>query len=526
MRAILGTPSLLRLVLRRDRLWLSLWVLGLVGVTYGTANAVAATYDTPEEIASYAANLGGSAATIAMSGPPVALDTIGGILVFETSVTLLVGVALMSIFTVVRHTRAEEEVGRTELLAATVVGRHAPLAAAVLVACAASSLVGLGTAGSMLAQDMPGRAAWSYAGAVTALGWVFAGVAAVAAQLSANARTARGVALAALGVAFVVRAVGDVRDSALSWFSPIGWSQQVRVSDDNRWWPLLASLALIVALLWAAARLVIRRDVGSGILPARPGPASAAAGLRSPFGLAWRLQRGSIVGWAAGIGLLGVVFGSLTREIERMAADNPTLAEYFQATGGEATDAFFATALLMMAIGASGFAVSSGLRAHGEESAGRLEQVLAGAVPRTELMLHWLLVTLMGSVVLVAAGGLGMAVADAVVRGDASEVPRLVAVSLGYLPGVLVLASLGALLTGWLPRGAAFAWLGVAVAFVVGWLGPVLDLPDVINALSPFDHLPTMPVESVAAAPLGALTALAAVITALGVVGFRRRDLT
>jgi len=526
MSAVLGTPSLVRLVLRRDRLWLSLWVLGLVGITYGTANAVAATYDTPKEIASYAANLGGSAATIAMSGPPVALDTIGGILVFETSLTLLVGVALMSIFAVVRHTRVEEEVGRTELLAATVVGRHAPLAAAVVVACAVSVLIGVGTAGSMLAQDMPGRAAWVYAGAVTALGWAFAGVAAVAAQLSANARTARGIALAVLGVAFVLRAVGDVRESALTWFSPIGWSQQVRVSDDNRWWPLLASVALVVVLLVAAARLVVRRDVGSGILPARPGPASAAAGLRSPFGLAWRLQRGSILGWAVGIGVIGVVFGSLTREIERMAADNPTLAEYFETTGGDASEAFFATALLMMAIGASGFAVSSGLRVHGEESASRLEQVLASAVPRTELMLHWLFVTLLGSAVLVVSGGLGLAIADAVVRGDGSEIPRLVAVSLGYLPGVLVLASLAALLTGWLPKGAAFAWLGVAVAFVIGWLGPVLDLPGVINALSPFDHLPSMPVDSADPLPLVIVTALAAALTLLGLVGFRRRDLT
>jgi ABC-2 type transport system permease protein len=151
---------------------------------------------------------------------------------------------------------------------------------------------------------------------------------------------------------------------------------------------------------------------------------------------------------------------------------------------------------------------------------------LAGAVPRTELLLQWLAVTLLGSVVLVASGGLGLAAADALVRGDGSEIPRLVATSLAYLPGVLVLAAVATLLTGWLPRGAALAWLGLAVAFVVGWLGPVLDLPDAINAISPFDHLPTTPVESVAAGPLVALSAVAAALTVLGLIGFRRRDLT
>lgn len=525
MRATKGTRSLVRLALRRDRILLTIWVLALVGITYGTASAVAATYDTAAEIASYARNLGGSAATIAMSGPPVALDSIDGILVFETSVTLFVGVALMAIFTVLRHTRAEEEVGRTELLAATVLGRHAPVTAALLVASAASVLVGLGTAMAMLAEDMPASAAWSYGGAVAALGAVFAAVAAVAAQLVANARSARGLALAVLGVAFALRAVGDVRESALSFFSPIGWSQQVRMAGDSRLWPLLISVAAAVVLAGAAAALVARRDVGSGIMPARPGPARAAAGLSSPLGLAWRLQRGSIVGWTAGIGFVGGIFGSLTQEIQNMAEDNPTLAEFFEATGGSAADAFFATALLIMAIGVSAFAVASALRVRGEEGAGRLEQVLAGAVPRTRLLLQWLVVTLVGSVVLVTAGGLGYAVADSLVRGTTADLGRFIALSWVFLPPVLVLASFAVLLAGWLPRLAALAWAAVALAFVVGWLGPVLDLPAAVNGLSPFHHTPSVPVEDLAAPPLVVLTLIAAGLTALGVVGFRRRDL-
>ena len=524
MNAVVGLPSLVRLVLRRDRVWLSVWVLALVGITYATANAIAATYDTPKEVASYARNFGDSTATIAFNGPPVALDTIGGILVYETSVTLLVGIALMAIFTVARHTRTEEEVGRTELLAATVLGRHAPLAAAVAVSSVASVVIGVGTAASMLAVDMPDRSAWCYAAAVSAIGLVFTGVAAVAVQLTANARTARGLALAVLGLAFAARAVGDVRESFLSWFSPIGWSQQVRVSDDNRLWPLAFSAVLILGLLAAAAWLVTRRDLGSGILPARPGPTTAAPALRSPFGLAWRLQRGSILGWSAGLALTGVLFGSLTEEIEGMMEDNPTLAEYFAQSGGSITDSFFATALLLMSVGASGFAVASGLRLRSEESSGRLEPLLAGAVPRAGIVLQWLAVTLIGTVLVVTAGGVGLAVADALVRGEGTDIPRLVGLSWAYLPAMLVLPALAALLTGMLPRAVMLAWLWLAVTFVVSWLGPALDLPGAVNALSPFDHLPAMPGESIAIGPMVALTLLAAALTAAGVLGFRRRD--
>src|SRR5699024_12457371 len=41
-------------------------------------------------------------------------------------------IALCSVFTVVRHTRAEEQTGRAELVRANMVGRHATLTSAVL----------------------------------------------------------------------------------------------------------------------------------------------------------------------------------------------------------------------------------------------------------------------------------------------------------------------------------------------------------------------------------------------------------
>ncbi len=157
MSALRGTGSLVRLALRRDRIRLSVWVIALVGVTAGSAKAVASTYDTPAEVASYARNFGDSPATVAVSGPPYGLDQIGGIVVYETSVLVLIGVALLAAFTVVRHTRAEEEVGRTELVASAAVGRHAGTAAALVVALAASLLVGLGVALSVLSADFPDR---------------------------------------------------------------------------------------------------------------------------------------------------------------------------------------------------------------------------------------------------------------------------------------------------------------------------------------------------------------------------------
>ena len=94
--------------------------------------------------ATYAATVGTSGASIAMSGPPVALDTIGGITVFEVATTAVIGVALMAVFLTLRHTRTDEEAGRTELLRAGVMGRQADLLATGLVVGLASVAVGAG----------------------------------------------------------------------------------------------------------------------------------------------------------------------------------------------------------------------------------------------------------------------------------------------------------------------------------------------------------------------------------------------
>ena len=82
---------------------------------------------------------------------------------------------------------------------------------------------------------------------ITGVAMVFGAVAAVTAQLWRQARTATGAAMATLALAALVRGIGDVINnsgSALSWFSPIAWAQQMRAFVDLRWWPF----ALLVAL--------------------------------------------------------------------------------------------------------------------------------------------------------------------------------------------------------------------------------------------------------------------------------------
>jgi ABC-2 type transport system permease protein len=526
MTAFTGVPQLVRFVLRRDRVYLPVWILSIVLLTYVSAAAVRRTYDTPVEIASYAINIGGSPASIAMAGPPIALTQIGGILVYETSLTALLGVALMAVFAVVRHTRAEEDSGRVELLGSTVVSPHAVITAAVLIASAASVLVGAGVTLSFLAEQQPVRESVLFGTSIAAMGVVFAGVAACAAQVVSHARSAIGLSLAFLAVAFGLRAIGDVGENAWTWLSPMGWSQQVSVYDQNRWWPLALSVGLTGLLLLGTILFEERRDLGAGIVPARPGPAEAGPRLAGPVGLAWRLQRGSVLGWSVGTFTMGLLLGSFSESIKNMVADNPTLADYFATTGAkDIVEAFFATSLLLLALGAAGFAVSSALRTRSEETSGRLEPVLATGVSRTRWLFGSLLVTLVGTLVVVAFGGLGVGLSYSVTGGTAAEIGRMTVLSLAYAPATLLLAALAVLLVGWAPRASGAAWAGLAICFVIGWLGGLLSLPGWVNDLSPFSHVPAVPSQPLTGGPVVVLTLLVATAVAAGYTGFRRRDI-
>jgi ABC-2 type transport system permease protein len=524
--AFTGVGALVRFVLRRDRIYLPVWILSLVSIVYLSVAAVRRTYDTPREIAAYDANVGTSPAAIAMGGPPVALDQIGGILVYETSLTALLGVALMAVFVVIRHTRREEEAGRVELLGSTVVSPHAVITAAVVVAAGASVVVGLGVTLSFLGEQQPILEALLFGAAVAAMGMVFTAVAACSAQVMEHGRGATGLALAFLGVAFGLRAVGDVAENAWSWASPMGWSQQVLVFDQNRWWPLGLSLLLTAGLIALTVVFESRRDLGAGLVPSRPGPASAARSLGTVVGICWRLQRAAVLGWAIGILAMGALLGSFSESIENMVEDNPTLREYLGEEGAASfVDSYLATSLLLLAIGAAAFAVSSALRTRAEESADRLEPVLATGVSRMRWMLGALAVTLLGTTLVVGAGGLGVGMAYAVTSESVVEVWRMIGFALAYLPGVLAVAAVAVLLQGWVPSLAGAAWGMVAGVFVVGYLGNLLELPAWLVDVSPLSHVPAVPADELSVTPLVVLSACTLAAVVVGLAGFRRRDI-
>ncbi|MBW8751629.1 MAG: hypothetical protein JF565_09425 [Propionibacteriales bacterium] len=520
-----GTATFLRTFLRRDR-WMIFWFLvGTTVLYWSQAVSVDGLYTTQAEFDKAAATMRDNTAFIAMAGPPRALNTTGGQVTWQAAAFGAIVVGLMVMFLIGRHTRAEEESGREELLRAAVVARTAPMTAALLTAMIASAIVGAGVTGSLIAYGLPAAGSISLGVGLFLFGCALAAVALLAAQLTSSTRATYGLTGAVIGVAYGLRAIGDVSGGGLSWVSPIGWYQSMHAFSGERWWPAVF-LVVMAGLSGVAAYAVFdRRDYGAGVLATRPGPDRAPASLRTSLGLAWRLQRPSIVGWTLGVFLGGIGYGSIGDDVNSVMGDSQYSHDIFGAAGPNLVDSFYAVAVLMLVLIASGFTVSSALRPRAEEDAGRVESLLATALPRRRWFLDHLAVTLTGTLLVMLAAGLGIGVGYALVTGDGGAVGRLTGATFAQLPGVLVLGGLARLLTGFVPRWAIAAWLAVAFCVVVLLFGEVLRFPQWVVNVSPFSHLASVPADTMAWGPFVAVAALAVAISTAGVIGFGRRDI-
>ncbi|GAA1121182.1 ABC transporter permease [Citricoccus alkalitolerans] len=527
-----GTGELLRLNLRLDRVRILLWTVAVGLGVYGSVYSLDQAFATEEAIQARGALLT-NPATIMMTGPAFAADdyTFGAMVANELSLYVFLTVAIMAILLAVRHTRAEEESGRLEMIRALPVGRFAPATAAVATVALACILVGVATTFGLVSighEDLELNSSLALGAGTALTGLVFAALAMVAAQLTEHARNATGMAMAGVAVAYLLRGVGDVIENTgswLSWFSPFAWAQQTRLFVDLRWWPLAVSLAVTVVLFALAIILSQRRDLGAGLRPARRGPATASSGLHSPAGLAGRLQRGSALAWGVGAFFFAIAMGSLANSLDGMLEENPALADWIAVDGTDLTAEFAAVILSFVMIAPLILGVSGILALQGEESTGRSELLLVSGRTRTGYLAGWSATVGLQMIVLTLLGGVGVGVGVWAGTGDRHWVGEMALAAAAYLPALLVASTLSLALIGFLPRWTVLAWLFVVWIALALFLGDLLQLPDWAMDLSPFSHTPALPAQDIEAAPLLAMMAIAVALTAVGLWGYRRRDL-
>jgi len=521
-----GTWTLVRFIGHRDRVRIVVWIASVVLLVAVTAPAIKALFPTQGDLDKAAVASAANDAVIVFNGPVQGLATVGGEVAFQVGTGMLILVALMSLLMVTRCTRAEEESGRTELLRATSLGRHAEIAAALVVVAAMNLTIGALTVAGLIGQQLPVAGSLTFGASSVALGMFFSAVALATAQVTENSHVASGLAGAVLGGSFMLRALGDIGDGRLSWLSPIGLSQKTRPFAGDRWWPLLISLALTLVFLYVARTLSARRDIGAGLVQPRPGPARAPRTLGTALGLAIRLHRGTVLTWAVAMFILGIGFGSVANAISSFVGDSQTMKEIIAQMGaGNLVDAYLGTALFLMAIVAACYGVQSIERLRSEETLLHAEQLLTTPTSRCAWVASHVAVTLVGSVVVLFAAGFGAAAPYAVLTRDAGQVPRIIAAMLTYLPAVWLLVGLSTALFGLLPQAMGAAWVAMAAYFVLGFFGELLKVPTWVQDLSPFQQTPHLPAATLTLLPLAIITLVGVGLLGTGLAAFRHRDL-
>jgi ABC-2 type transport system permease protein len=526
-----GTGELTRLALRRDRFALPAVVYVIVVAVAGTAYTFKKLYPTAAGRAALAATGESNAALRFLYGR---LDgsSIGSLTTWRYGIWAGIFAALMAIFVVIRHTRTDEEAGRLELVGSLAVGRNAALVAALLTATAVNVTVALLLCVALPLAGLPAGGSAALALGIGACGLAFAGIAAVAAQLAASARATRGIALGVLGLTFVLRGVGDAGSGGLSWLSwasPLAWIQSARPFAAERWWVLCLPLAVFALGVALAFWLAAHRDLGAGLLPDRPGRATASGLLSGAFGLAWRLQRGALLGWAIGFAFTFAASGAAGKGIGQLLGTSSALEREFTRLGGQAAivNAYLAALMLLAGMAAAAYATSAVLRLRSEETGGTAEGVLATATGRIRWAVSHLSVAVAGAALLLAVAGVATGLGYGLATGTAgTQLTRMLGAAFAQLPASLAVAAVAVLLFGLLPGACvAGSWTVVGLVVAIELFGRALQVSQWVLDISPFTHVPRLPGGTVTASPLAwtCLAGLALITVGLG--SFRRRDI-
>ena len=523
------TGLLSRLILRRDRIRIPLWLIGIAFFTFMVPIAFTELYGTQEQRDVMAQTMKNPAMLAMVGTHDLSNYTLGVMTAHQMLLMTAVVVGLMSILLVTRHTREDEENGRIELIRSLPVGRLSNLNATLFVYTGVyivlALLIGFGLY-ALNIESMNLQGSLLYGAALGATGILFAGVTSLFAQLCESSRGTIGFSIAILLIAYIVRGIGDVSNEALSWFSPLGWISKAEAYGSNNWWPIVLMIGVSLILFIAANYLNASRDLESGLLPSKPGRKHASALLQTPIGLGLRLQRTGIISWAVGMFLIGVSYGSVLGDLDSFFEGNDLMQQMLaSAQGYTITEQFMSMIMMISAIIAAIPAVMSMNKLYGEEKKGRIEHLLVRAVSRAKLMGSFLVISVINGFAMLSFAAIGMWVANISVLDKPLSFGAVYGMGLAYFPAILVVISIAVLFIGYLPRFVSLNWLYVFYTFIVLYMGGLFQLADWYGKLSPFGHIPQLPIEAMSWTPVIILVGIAAVITVIGFMGYRRRDL-
>ncbi|MDP3624643.1 MAG: hypothetical protein Q8R66_12070 [Methanobacteriaceae archaeon] len=528
LESIAGTWPMIKLALHRDKIIIPVFILFLVLLILGTAASIINLYSDALVLQAFYLQMQTNPSITAILGSVLDPST-GGLTAWRTGISGPLIIGLISIFRMVRHTRSEERKGRLELLDSTAVGRQASLTSALFTSFGVNIIITLLIALGLIVLGLEFTSSIVLSLGIGAFGCLFTAITAVTVQLTESSSDARYLSVGLLVLFFVLRIIGwdNGNLKCLSWLSPLGWVHQIRAFAGNDWWVLGIFMIFILGLTITAYWLSSKRDVGSGIINQRAGPARASKCLNSSLALAWRLHRGMLIFWVVVFALMGMVMGFTAQTVtDAISANHQFLQLISQVSNGGPADSYFALVLALFGEVFAVYAILAVSRLRTEESKKYSEMLLTNSVSRSQWMVSNLIFAVLGSALIMVVFALTLGLAYGSSSGNFSQdLLRILASALVYLPAVWMLTGITVFLFGIIPRLASLSWVALGLFVVIDLLGEFFDVSQWILNLSPFTQVPKLFAGDTLTASLGWLFILAVALIVVGLWGFRRRDI-
>jgi ABC-2 type transport system permease protein len=505
------------------------WIAGLAGIGWGVAATNEMRHATEEEIAAMA-EMVDIPAFEALVGRYVHPETVEGLVLSRWGMFGILA-AIWGMLAAAKLLRGAEEAGHVEPLRAGAIGPRGLLASA-LVALFTTHLVfavaiGLGhTAGGMDAAT-----SWATGGAMALLTAIFATGAALTSQLVATRRRVVGIVGIALGITLGLRVLAALSATPewVWWTTPFGWIGFLHESDQARHWVFLG-LGLLLTALLAASFAIARRDLHAGLLGgAEQTPRRRPRPVGNDLGLALRMIAPAVRTWGLTVGILALVFGLIARDFADAAAALPATVEVAAQLGIVAidtTEGIIAWTLAMFgAVLLAVFAAGQIAAIREEEATWRIEHLLARPIGRLRWLITRALTAATAVAVIAVLAGLVAWLATVVGGSPIGFVDGLLA-GINLIPIAWLALGIGVGLFGLLPRVTVPLMYGlVVVAFLLDFVGGLLELPEPVLDLSPFRHLAAVPATDLNVGTALVMLGVATVAAVIGLLAFRRRDL-
>lgn len=477
----------------------------------------------------FARSFAGNDAIRLFYGYPYDVLTVGGYSAWRVGGTLAVAAAVFGVMAAVRAFRSDEDAGRTEIVLAASVARGTAYLSAVTAIVAATLVLWLAEFCGFVVARLPVAGSAYLALATVSVVPVFAGVGALASQLMPTRRIALTVATATVALFWLLRVVADTWTGGVwvRWTTPLGWAEELRPFAGPRPVVLLLPAAASVALVALAARMALRRDIGTGVLPVRDSAPASMRLLSSTMTQALRGERGTLAAWIFGTAAFAAVLGMVSSSVSTAGISQRLQRDFAKLGSGSiiTPSGYLAFVFIVVILAVCLFACSQVGAARQEEADERLETLLAQPVSRGRWLGGRLLIATLAAVLLSVTAGV-CAWAGAASQGVAISLPRMLEAGANCLPVSLLFLGIAVLTYAAVPRASsAIAYGLVSAAFLWYLVGSLFGLPKWVTDLTPFAHIGLVPVQSFrpGAAAVMAAIGFAAAVAGLGV--FRRRDL-